>query len=163
MEGAAKCSPAAAVPVNTKIPDPMMAPIPSAVKDHGPRVLRRRFSGRSDSEISLSIDLQQRSWFDEPPGGPASTGGCVVVGGCAKSASLFPGNRSGHRIYPCPGSKSYRFAWPRASFFTLRFCEPRGYSRAFNGFSVLRFLREARLDFFRSSLLSVFVFAMSAE
>src|SRR6266568_6744451 len=63
MDGASKCSPAAAVPVSTKIPEPMIAPIPRAVRDHGPRVLRRRCSGRSASEISLSMDLQQRSWF----------------------------------------------------------------------------------------------------
>src|SRR5436853_2044291 len=85
MEGASKCSTAAAVPVRTKIPEPMIAPIPSAVSDHGPSVFRSWFSGRSDSEISLSIDLQQRSWLDEPPGGFVCTGG-VVVGGCAKSS-----------------------------------------------------------------------------
>ena len=56
----------------------------------------------------------------------------------------------------------YLFACPLTSLFTLRFCEPRAYSRGFSGFSVLRFLRAARLDFLRSSLLSAVVFAMSA-
>ena len=61
-----------------------------------------------------------------------------------------------------PIADSYRFAVPRAIFFTLRLAEPRAYSRGFSGFSVLRFLRDARLFFLRSSLLSVLVFAMSA-
>ena len=61
MEGAWNYSPAAAVPVSTKIPDPMIAPMPSAVSDHGPSVLLSRCSGFSDSEISLSIDLQQKA------------------------------------------------------------------------------------------------------
>src|SRR5438045_6759873 len=65
MEGASKCSPAAAVPVRTKIPEPIIAPIPSAVSDHGPRLFFRRCSGLSASAISLSIDLQQRSWLSE--------------------------------------------------------------------------------------------------
>src|SRR5271167_2401858 len=65
MEGAWKYSPAAAVPVSTKIPEPMMAPMPSAVSDHGPSVLLSRCSGFSDSEISLSMDLQQKAWLLE--------------------------------------------------------------------------------------------------
>ena len=68
-----------------------------------------------------------------------------------------------------PGSKTrahtsmnYRFAVPRASFFTLRLAEPRAYSRGFSGLSVLRFFRDARFVFLRSSLVSLLVFAMSA-
>ena len=41
----------------------MMAPIPSAVSDHGPSVFWSLCPGASDSEISLSMDLQQRSWL----------------------------------------------------------------------------------------------------
>jgi hypothetical protein len=59
-------------------------------------------------------------------------------------------------------SCDYRFAWPRTIFFTLRFCDPRAYSRGFSGFSVLRFFRDVRLDFFRSFLLKDLVFAISA-
>jgi hypothetical protein len=55
-----------------------------------------------------------------------------------------------------------RFAWPRAIFFTLRFCDPRAYSRGLSGFSALRFLRDARLAFLRSSLLKLAVLAISA-
>jgi hypothetical protein len=65
MEGAWKYSPAAAVPVRMKIPEPMMAPMPSAVSDQGPRVFCRRWPGASESEISLSIDLQHKSWLSE--------------------------------------------------------------------------------------------------
>src|SRR5207248_5892563 len=51
----------------------------------------------------------------------------------------------------------YRLAVPRTIFFTLRFAEPRGTARlAFAG----AFLRAARLDFLRSSLLRDFVFAI---
>jgi hypothetical protein len=63
-----------------------------------------------------------------------------------------------HRVTTLP----YLFACPLTSFFTLRFCEPRAYSRGLSGFSVLRFLRAARWDFLRSPLLSAVVFAMSA-
>ena len=58
-------------------------------------------------------------------------------------------------------AKRYRFAWPRASFLTLGFFDPRGYSRGFSGFSALRFLRAVRFAFFRSSLLNAVVFAMN--
>lgn len=63
---------------------------------------------------------------------------------------------------PSVRAKAYRLACPRASFLTLRFCDPRAYSRGFSGFSALRFLRAVRFAFFRSSLLSVDVFAMNA-
>jgi len=55
--------PAMAVPTTVKMPEPMTAPMPRAVSDHGPRVFFSRCSGSSDSEISLSMDLQQNSWF----------------------------------------------------------------------------------------------------
>ena len=81
MDGAWKYSPAAAVPVSTKMPEPMMAPMPSAVSDHGPRDFLRRCSGWSASEISLSIDLQQKNLF---VGGTDDCGGFrgVVTSGC---------------------------------------------------------------------------------
>src|SRR5579859_1773319 len=65
MDGAWKNSPAAAVPVNTKMPEPIIAPMPSAVSDHGPNDLLRRCSGCSASEISLSMDLQQKTCLSE--------------------------------------------------------------------------------------------------
>jgi hypothetical protein len=50
-------SPAMAVPITVKIPEPITAPIPSAVNETGPSVFFNACSGLSDSEISLSIDL----------------------------------------------------------------------------------------------------------
>jgi len=49
--------------MTVKMPEPMTAPMPSAVSDHGPRVFFSRCSGSCDSEISLSIDLHAKSWF----------------------------------------------------------------------------------------------------
>jgi hypothetical protein len=43
----------------------MTAPIPSAVSDTGPSVFFSRRSGSSESEIRLSMDLQQKSWLSE--------------------------------------------------------------------------------------------------
>ena len=60
-----------------------------------------------------------------------------------------------------PSAAVYLFAAPRTIFFTLRFFDPRAYSRGFSGFSVLTFLRDVRFAFLRSSLLSFCVFAMN--
>jgi len=46
-----------------KMPDPITAPIPSAVSDHGPSDFLSACSGSSDSRISLSMDLQASSWL----------------------------------------------------------------------------------------------------
>jgi hypothetical protein len=43
--------------MTVKMPEPITAPIPSAVSETGPSVFFNAFSGNSDSEISLSIDL----------------------------------------------------------------------------------------------------------
>lgn len=40
-----------------------MAPIPSAVSDHGPSDFVSRWSGCSESEISLSMDFLAKSWL----------------------------------------------------------------------------------------------------
>ena len=45
-------SPAAAVPVRMKIPDPITAPTPSAVRLHGPSVRLRRLSGAFAASMS---------------------------------------------------------------------------------------------------------------
>src|SRR5208282_1999277 len=74
MDGAWKYSPAAAVPVRMKIPEPMIAPMPSAVSDQGPVVFCSRCPGASESEISLSIDLQQKSWLSEVRTVPVGSG-----------------------------------------------------------------------------------------
>src|SRR5208282_5615124 len=96
-EGAWKYSPAAAVPVRMKIPEPIIAPIPSAVSDHGPSVLLSRCSGFSESEISLSIDLQQNACLSEVRITPAA--GSVVD--CDKSSFLLTAG-VGHGRWPMP-------------------------------------------------------------
>ncbi len=48
---------AMAVPMTGKMPLPMTAPMPSAVSETGPSVFFRAVSGRSDSWMSLSMDL----------------------------------------------------------------------------------------------------------
>ncbi len=55
--------PAMAVPMTVKMPDPITAPMPRAVSDHGPSDFLSAFSGSSDSRISLSMDLQASSWL----------------------------------------------------------------------------------------------------
>jgi hypothetical protein len=52
-----------AVPMTVKIPEPMTAPMPRAVRDQGPRVFLRACPGSSDSRISLSMDLRASSWL----------------------------------------------------------------------------------------------------
>jgi hypothetical protein len=54
--------PPIAVPITVNIPDPITMPMPSAVSDTGPSVLRNACSGSSESPISLSIDLVANSW-----------------------------------------------------------------------------------------------------
>jgi len=61
MDVVSNFCPAIAVPITVKIPDPITAPIPSAVKETGPRVFLSFRSGSSESEMSLSIDLQQKA------------------------------------------------------------------------------------------------------
>src|SRR5271163_4862986 len=50
-----------AVPMTVKIPEPITAPMPRAVSDTGPSVFFSLRSGFSESEISLSMDLQQNA------------------------------------------------------------------------------------------------------
>ena len=57
-------SPAAAVPVRMKMPEPMTAPTPNAVRLQGPRVLRRRLSGSSEALIRASMLLVRNSWLN---------------------------------------------------------------------------------------------------
>src|SRR6185312_10281995 len=53
--------PAAAVPVSVKIPEPITAPIPSAVRLHGPSDFRSCFSGSCEAAISASMLRVRRS------------------------------------------------------------------------------------------------------
>ena len=62
MDEVSNFSPEIAVPTTVKIPEPITAPIPSAVSDTGPSVFLSACSGRSDSAISLSMDLVAKIW-----------------------------------------------------------------------------------------------------
>src|SRR5258708_25268593 len=86
MDEVSNFCPAMAVPMTVKIPDPITAPIPSAVSETGPSVFFRRRSGACESEIRLSMELQKKSWFSDVridvrievrtvPGGPDSGSG----------------------------------------------------------------------------------------
>ena len=97
------------------MPDPIIAPMPRAVSDHGPSVLRRRCSGCSDSVMSLSMDLQHSNWL------PVDlAAGAVVDDNGPKSPRMW---EAGEDARPTPDS--YRFACPRASFLTFGFFDPR--------------------------------------
>src|ERR1041385_6713704 len=112
----------------------MTAPMPRAVSDHGPSVFCSRWPGASDSEISLSIDLQQKSWLSEVR--TVLLAGGSEVAGCDKGAySPGLGISRWHLAFgplrvsvvlhassemlsaECQVPLFYRFAWPRAIFF----------------------------------------------
>src|SRR5260370_23431423 len=50
-----------------KMPEPITAPIPSAVRLQGPRVLASRLPGSSDAAISASMLLVRSRWDTRPP------------------------------------------------------------------------------------------------
>src|ERR1700686_1082583 len=56
--------PAAAVPVSVKMPEPITAPTPKAVRVQGPSVLRRRLSGSSEALIRASMLLVRNNWLN---------------------------------------------------------------------------------------------------
>ena len=47
--------------MTVKMPEPITAPMPSAVSDQGPSVFLRLCSGASESLISLSIDFRAKT------------------------------------------------------------------------------------------------------
>jgi hypothetical protein len=49
--------------MTVKIHEPITAPMPNAVSDHGPSVFFSACSGSSESLMSLSIDLRASSWL----------------------------------------------------------------------------------------------------
>ena len=48
--------------MTVKIPEPITMPTPRAVRETGPRDFLRECSGRSESEMSLSMDLVAKIW-----------------------------------------------------------------------------------------------------
>jgi hypothetical protein len=61
IEEVSNFSPEMAVPTTVKMPEPITAPMPSEVSETGPSVFLRLVSGFSDSAMSLSMDLQERT------------------------------------------------------------------------------------------------------
>jgi hypothetical protein len=61
----------------------MMAPMPSAVSDHGPSVFFSRWAASSESEISLSMDFLAKNWL-------GSSVAPVDVMTCRPGAALLP-------------------------------------------------------------------------
>jgi hypothetical protein len=51
-----------AVPITVKMPEPMTMPMPSAVSETGPSDFLSACSGRSESAMSLSMDLVAKIW-----------------------------------------------------------------------------------------------------
>ena len=67
IDDVVRVSPAAAVPVITKMPDPITAPMPRAIKLHGPIDFANCRPGSCESETSLSMLLVRSSWFTSRP------------------------------------------------------------------------------------------------
>ena len=63
MEEYSFTSPAAAVPVRIKMPEPITAPTPNAINCQGPSVLASRFWGSSLVAMSASMLLVRKSWL----------------------------------------------------------------------------------------------------
>src|SRR4051812_41855231 len=147
MEEVSNFCPAMAVPITVKMPAPITAPMPSAVSASGPSVFFRRVSGFSESEISLSMDFLANSWLYR-------SGLLNFLGRHPERGSLIAEPRiwaaRSAQVRRRAASGPYRLDVPRASFFTLRFIEPRAAVRLALGAA---FLRDARRDFLRSSLV----------
>ena len=77
IEAVGELLPPIAVPMTVKMPDPITAPMPSAVSETGPSVFFSACSGRSESEISLSIDLRAKDLGQRVlPSGRDGCAGC---------------------------------------------------------------------------------------
>ena len=86
--------PPMAVPMTVKMPEPMTMPTPIAVSETGPRDFLSAFSGSSESEMSLSMDLVAKIWRGRARvlvGGIYGVGTIVSFGGKpeAFTASLY--------------------------------------------------------------------------
>src|SRR5271165_6031373 len=75
-----------AVPMTVKMPEPMTAPMPRAVRDQGPSVFLSAWPGSSDSRISLSMDLRATSWLGRAALLCIRTLSDAVRGTCSKIA-----------------------------------------------------------------------------
>ncbi len=100
MEEVSNFSPAMAVPTTVKIPEPITAPMPSAVSDQGPSVFLRQCSGSSESLISLSIDLVANSCF-RSVSAPAGSDFCNYAAPLKPAVSDFSASAKKSRRDDC--------------------------------------------------------------
>ena len=84
-----KVCPAIAVPMTVKIPDPITAPMPIAVNDHGPSDFLSACSGSSESRMSLSIDLRANSWLGSAVLLAMNSGQSSVISDCDSVSGSF--------------------------------------------------------------------------
>ena len=153
-------SPPMAVPMTVKIPEPMTAPMPSAVSETGPSVFFRAFSGSSESLISLSMDLVAKiclgassSWSE----------------GCEWPARRERGNELGNGAPLCRADKE-RLGWSSVSacsrrvpaFLTFVFFSPRAPVRLALGARLLACGALHLLALWLSLMLLVFAMNVSS-
>src|ERR1035437_9116514 len=99
MFGTSNFWPAMAVPMTVKIPEPMTAPIPSAVSDHGPRDFFKECPGSSESRINLSMDLRATSWLSRGDSPGPAVGGFLGFAGSCRSTGGAPAQDPFDRVY----------------------------------------------------------------
>jgi hypothetical protein len=156
--------PPIAVPITVKMPDPITAPIPSAVSETGPSVFFNACSGLSDSEISLSIDFVAKICLASalaPANRRIGAGrfNCNCVTESERDCHHLRVRSAESTTSALPAQQNaYRLLWPREAFLTLALFSPRAPVRGPFGAA---FLRAARFTFLRSSLsVMLLVFAM---
>jgi len=146
--------------MTVKMPEPITAPMPNAVSEIGPRVFFKAFSGNSDSEISLSIDLVAKICLAS-----ALAPACEeLVRGVSDYTMRFQKTSSPSKAATATKSVdlaeeiSYRLLWPRAAFLTFCLFSPRAPVRGPFGAAAFR---AARFTFLRSCVsVMLLVFAM---
>ncbi len=114
-------SPAAAVPVRMKIPEPITAPIPNAVRLHGPRVDQRVDALGTKELVHLALPLALHHLFDfflhraaSHTRGPFGLGGSFLAGGALQRLA-FGFICNGFRIHQLKFSSIPRIVPPASS------------------------------------------------
>jgi len=172
IEEVSNFSPAIAVPTTVKIPEPITAPTPSAVSESGPSVFFKQCSGRSESLISLSIDLVAKTCVPRCVA-PAFEVWCTSLN--TQKQQPMQANSPSHPRVPQVREANlgflsaeagaphlafqmwvypYRLLAPLLAFFSFCLFSPR--APVLGAFGAA-FFRAARLTAFRSALSSIFV------
>ena len=153
-----------ATPITVKIPDPITAPMPSAVNETGPSVFFNACSGFSDSEISLSIDFVAKICLASSlaPAYRRIGAGAFQLHSAVSNAmrdAIIPSCSLRHIPQQTTLSRiAYRLLWPREAFLTFCLFSPRAPVRGALGAAALR---AARFTFLRSCVsVMLLVFAI---